>query len=71
MGGLRAQWKGQGLDFDYLLGKKFSKLPANSFIIRKADFRGCAKRKLYDHYLQGWATGLEFGRLIRARQLRS
>ncbi len=36
--GLRAQWKGQGLDFDYLLGRNFSKLPANSFVIRKADF---------------------------------
>ena len=36
--GLRAQWKGQGLDFDYFLGRDFSKLPANSFVIRKADF---------------------------------
>src|SRR5260370_23937850 len=25
--GLRAQWKGQGLDFDYVLGRNFSKLP--------------------------------------------
>src|SRR5262245_60269165 len=30
--GLRAQWKGQGLDFDYLLGRTISKLPANSFV---------------------------------------
>ena len=60
--GLRAQWKGQGLDFDYLLGKDFSKLPANSFIIRKADFDDPAKQKLYARYLQGWAAGLEFGK---------
>jgi NitT/TauT family transport system substrate-binding protein len=60
--GLRAQWKGQGLDFDYFLGKDFSKLPANSFIIRKADFEDPAKRQLYARYLQGWAAGLEFGK---------
>jgi NitT/TauT family transport system substrate-binding protein len=60
--GLRAQWKGQGLDFDYLLGRDFSRLPANSFVIRKADFDDPAKQKVYARYLQGWAAGLEFGR---------
>ena len=61
--GLRAQWKGQGLDFDYILGRNFSKLPANSFVIRKADFDDPAKRAIYAKYLQGWAAGLEFGHL--------
>jgi len=60
--GLRAQWKGQGLDFDYLLGRNFSKLPANSFVIRKADFDDEAKKKVYARYFQGWAAGLEFGK---------
>jgi NitT/TauT family transport system substrate-binding protein len=60
--GLRAQWKGQGFDFDYILGKDYSKLPANSFVIRKADFEDAAKSKLYGRYLQGWAAGLEFGK---------
>ncbi len=60
--GLRAQWKGQGFDFDYFLGKDFSKLPANSFVIRKADFEDPAKQKVYARYLQGWAAGLEFGK---------
>ena len=60
--GLRAQWRGQGLDFDYHLGRNFSKLPANSFVIRKADFEDAAKRPIYARYLQGWAAGLEFGR---------
>jgi NitT/TauT family transport system substrate-binding protein len=60
--GLRAQWKGQSLDFDYFLGKDYSKLPANSFVIRKADFEDPAKQKLYARYLQGWAAGLEFGK---------
>ena len=61
--GLRAQWKGQGLDFDYLIGRNFSKLPANSFVIRKADFEDAAKKDLYARYLRGWAMGLEFGHL--------
>ena len=61
--GLRAQWKGQGLDFDYILGRNFSKLPANSFVIRKADFDDPAKKALYARYLKGWASGLEFGQL--------
>lgn len=60
--GLRAQWKGQGLDFDYFLGRDFSKLPANSFIIRKADFEDAAKKEMYGRYFQGWAAGLEFGK---------
>jgi NitT/TauT family transport system substrate-binding protein len=61
--GLRAQWKGQGLDFDYILGRNFSKLPANSFVIRKADFEDPAKKEMYGRYLQGWAAGLEYGKL--------
>jgi NitT/TauT family transport system substrate-binding protein len=60
--GLRAQWKGQGLDFEYILGKDYSKLPANSMVIRKADFEDAAKKKVYARYLQGWAAGLEFGK---------
>ena len=60
--GLRAQWKGQGFDFDYWLGRDFSKLPANSFVIRKADFDDTAKRDVYGRYFQGWAAGLEFGK---------
>lgn len=60
--GLRAQWMGQGLDFDYILGRNFSKLPANSFVIRRADFDDAAKKELYAKYLQGWAAGLEYGK---------
>jgi hypothetical protein len=60
--GLRAQWKGQGLDFDYWLGRDFSKLPANSFVIRKSDFEDASKKDLYERYFRGWAMGLEFGR---------
>ncbi|MFO1037847.1 MAG: ABC transporter substrate-binding protein [Geminicoccaceae bacterium] len=59
--GLRAQWTGQGLDFDYLLPYSFSKLPANSFVIRKNDAEDASKKALYENYLRGWAMGLQFG----------
>jgi NitT/TauT family transport system substrate-binding protein len=61
--GLRAQWKGQGLDFDYLIGRNFSKLPANTFVMRRADFEDASKKETYTKYLRGWAMGLEFGYL--------
>jgi NitT/TauT family transport system substrate-binding protein len=59
--GLRAQWLAGGLDFDYIIGKNWSKFPANSFQIRRADFEDAALKDLYINYLKGWAMGLEFG----------
>ncbi len=59
--GLRAQWKAGGLDFDYILGKDWSKFPANSFQIRRTDFEDASLKDLYTRYLRGWAMGLEFG----------
>jgi NitT/TauT family transport system substrate-binding protein len=59
--GLRAQWKGQGLNFDYVLGRSFSRFPANSFVIRAKDFADSGKKALYEQYLRGWAMGLEYG----------
>ncbi len=59
--GLRAQWFAQGLDFNYILGKDWSKFPANSFQIRRTDFEDAALAELYTNYLRGWAMGLEFG----------
>ena len=59
--GLRAQWTGQGLDFDYLIGRNFSKFPANTFVIRRKDFEDASKKDLYEAYLRAWAMGLEYG----------
>ncbi|WIY53858.1 ABC transporter substrate-binding protein [Devosia sp. YIM 151766] len=59
--GLRAQWRGQGFDFDYLLGKNASVFPANSFVVRASDLEDPALKDLYTRYLRGWAMGLEFG----------
>ena len=61
--GLRAQWTGQGLEFDYILPTEFSKFPANSFVIRRADFEDGGKTELYEAYFRAWAMGLEFGYL--------
>ena len=59
--GLRAQWLAGGLDFDYIIGKTWSKFPANSFQIRRGDFEDASLKDLYTNYLKGWAMGLEFG----------
>ena len=59
--GLRAQWLAGGLDFDYIIGKTWSKFPANSFQIRRGDFEDATLKDLYTNYLKGWAMGLEFG----------
>jgi NitT/TauT family transport system substrate-binding protein len=59
--GLRAQWLAGGLDFDYIIGKTWSKFPANSFQIRRKDSEDASLKDLYTNYLKGWAMGLEFG----------
>jgi NitT/TauT family transport system substrate-binding protein len=59
--GLRAQWLGQGLNFDYIMGQKFSKFPGNSFVVRRSDFEDKTSRAVLTRYLRGWAMGLEFG----------
>lgn len=59
--GLRADWTGKGLKFDYWIGIKHSKLPANSFVIRRKDTEDADKRAALEKYLRGWAMGLEFG----------
>ena len=59
--GLRAQWGAQGLEYDYILGKEWSKFPSNSFQIRRSDFEDPDLTDLYTSYLRGWAMGLEFG----------
>ncbi|MDQ2654818.1 MAG: ABC transporter substrate-binding protein [Chloroflexota bacterium] len=59
--GLRAQWSAIGLDFDYILGKDWSRFPANSFVIRRSDLEDEALADIYTRYFRAWAQGLEFG----------
>ena len=58
--GLRAEWIGSGLEFEYWLGVKNSPLPANTFIVRAADLEDADKKAFMEQYLRGWAMGLEF-----------
>ena len=58
--GLRAEWIGSGLEFEYWLGVKNSPLPANTFVVRSADLEDPDKKAFMEQYLKGWAMGLEF-----------
>jgi NitT/TauT family transport system substrate-binding protein len=60
--GLRAQWKGQGLEFDYLIGTTFSRMPSNSYVMRREDLDDDEKRDLYIRFLRGVVMGFEFTR---------
>lgn len=59
--GLRADWQGKGLEFEYWLGVDHSNFPANSFVVRRGDVEDPERHKLLEDYLRGWAMGLEFG----------
>lgn len=61
--GLRADWQGKGLEFEYWLGLDHSKFPANSFVVRRSDIEDTEKHAFLEQYLRGWAMGLEFGHL--------
>jgi NitT/TauT family transport system substrate-binding protein len=61
--GLRAEWIGTGLDFEYWLGVQNSPLFANSFVVRADDLDNPDRKAFLDKYLRGWAMGLEFAYL--------
>lgn len=58
--GLRAEWIGSGLDFEYWLGVQHSPLFANSFVVRAADLEDPDKKAFLEKYMRSWAMGLEF-----------
>jgi NitT/TauT family transport system substrate-binding protein len=58
--GLRAEWIGSKLDFEYWLGVQHSPLFANTFVVRAADLDDPDKKAFLEKYLRGWAMGLEF-----------
>ncbi len=59
--GLRADWQGKGLKFEYWLGADHSKFPANSFVVRRSDVEDADRHAVLEKYLRGWAMGLEVG----------
>ena len=58
--GLRADWASKGLEFDYWQGRKGSRLPSNSLVVRRADIENPDRKAFLDIYLKGWAMGMEF-----------
>lgn len=58
--GLRAEWIGSNLEFEYWLGVQKSPLFANTFCVRAADIDDPERKAFLDKYLRGWAMGLEF-----------
>lgn len=58
--GLRAEWQGKDLDFEYWLGSDHSNFPANSFVVRRIDTEDPDRIALMEKYLRGWAMGMEF-----------
>ncbi len=61
--GLRADWQGKGLEFEYWLGSDHSNFPANVFVVRRSDVEDPVRHAALEQYLRGWAMGLEFARL--------
>ena len=58
--GLRADWEGKGLKFDYWLGRNGSPLPSNSLVVRRKDIQDPQRKEFLQKYLRGWAMGSEF-----------
>jgi NitT/TauT family transport system substrate-binding protein len=61
--GLRADWQGKGLEFEYWLGGDHSNFPANSFVVRRSDVEDPEARAVLEKYLRGWAMGMELAHL--------
>ncbi len=59
--GLRADWQGKGLEFEYWLGSDHSNFPANSFVVRRSDVEDAERHAVLEEYLRGWAMGMEAG----------
>ncbi len=61
--GLRADWEGKGLKFDWWLGGRTSPFPANSFVVRRSDIADPDRKPFLEQYLRGWAMGMEFAHI--------
>lgn len=58
--GLRAQWSAQGLKLKYLVGREWSKHPANSYAARRSDLQDPAKRDALLRFLKANVMAFEF-----------
>ena len=60
--GLGPQWKAQGMDFKYLVGKELSKHPANGYAINRTDLQDPKKVDMWNRFFKCVAMGIEFAR---------
>ena len=60
--GLGPQWKAQGMDFKYLVGKELSKHPANGYAINRNDLQDPKKVDMWNRFFKCVAMGIEFAR---------
>lgn len=60
--GLAAQWLAQGLELKFLVGKEFSKHPANGYAIRQTDLEDEARVDIWHRFFKGVCMGYEFTR---------
>lgn len=60
--GMRAQWAGQGLDVDWVIGRKTSKQPSNGFDVAVAQLKDEGRRDEWTRFLKGVNMGQEFAR---------
>jgi NitT/TauT family transport system substrate-binding protein len=60
--GLQTEWTAAGMKLKFLVGKTFSKHPANGYVIKKADLTDPARRDIMNRFFKAVAMGLHFGR---------
>lgn len=58
--GLESQWKAQGMDLYFLVGKTFSKHPANGYAINRNDLQDPKKVDMWKRFFKCVAMGLYF-----------
>jgi NitT/TauT family transport system substrate-binding protein len=60
--GLQTEWGAVGLKVKFLVGKTFSKHPANGYCVRRADLTDPARLDIMKRFFKAVAMGLHFGR---------
>lgn len=60
--GLQTEWGAAGMKLKFLVGKTFSKHPANGYAIKKADLKDPARLDIMKRFFKAVAMGLHFGR---------
>ncbi len=60
--GLQTEWGAAGMKLKFLVGKTFSKHPANGYVIKRTDLKDPARLDIMQRFFKAVAMGLHFGR---------